>query len=344
VSLRKDLGIGTGITTMSSSGRKRKREERHDGGVIKRSKLADSRTDVVHTDAEEREPDIGDTHSIKVAETNSLAGCDSETYGNRVHCCLVSSPAGRPLHAYRSIRELLKALRDAIKGHKSLLEDGKILQRDVLENNIIIVEHPAEGDPKRRLIDLDLAKELGSMLSGASHRTGTMQFMAIEVLQGNGHSYRHDLESFLYLFLWMCICYGYEDPGDWADRTTSSEPVANKLRVRPRNTIILRGWYTGTYAEIARNKRGDMDKNGFEGILAEFASKFERLNPLARELRKVLFPIKNGAIFTGTFRDHKIMYDGVINTFDTAIADMVENFGKCLGAVVRKDNRPEGEK
>lgn len=79
---------------------------------------------------------------------------------------------------------------------------------------MIIVDHPAEGDPKGRLIDFDLAKELGSIPSGASHRTGTMQFMAIEVLQGNGHTYRHDLESFFYVFLWMCIRYGYEDPGD----------------------------------------------------------------------------------------------------------------------------------
>jgi hypothetical protein len=146
-----------------------------DGGrVIKRSKLAGSSTEVVNTDVEERELDIGDAHSIKVAEIDSLAGCDSETYGNRIHCCVVSSPARRPLHAYRSIRELLEALRDAIKGHKSLLEDGKILHRDVSENNIIIVERPAEGDPKGRLIDLDLAKELGSIPNGASHRTGTM--------------------------------------------------------------------------------------------------------------------------------------------------------------------------
>jgi hypothetical protein len=131
---------------------------------------------------------------------------------------------------------------------------------------MIIVGYPAKGDPKGRLIDFDLAKELGSMPSGASHQISTMQFITIEALQGNGHTYRHDLESFFYVFLWMCIRYGYEDPGDWADRTASSEPVANKLRVRLRNTIRLWGWYTGTYAEIARNKRGDMDKNGFEGI------------------------------------------------------------------------------
>jgi serine/threonine protein kinase len=66
----------------------------------------------------------------------------------------------------------------------------------ISENNIITTELPAEEAPKGRLIDLDLAKELDSMPGGARHRTGTMQFMAIEVLEGKGHTYRHDLESF----------------------------------------------------------------------------------------------------------------------------------------------------
>jgi serine/threonine protein kinase len=95
----------------------------------------------------------------------------------------------------------LEALRNAIAGHRSLLEDGKILHRDVSENNIIIAASATEGSPKGRLIDLDLAKELDSVLSGASHRTRTMQFMAIEVLQGKGHTYPHDLESFFYVFI-----------------------------------------------------------------------------------------------------------------------------------------------
>ncbi|KAH6667222.1 hypothetical protein B0J14DRAFT_567730 [Halenospora varia] len=64
-------------------------------------------------------------------------------------------PAGLPLHAYTSVRELLEALRDAIAGHKSLLEDGKILHRDVSENDIIITDAASGQDPKGRLIDLD---------------------------------------------------------------------------------------------------------------------------------------------------------------------------------------------
>ncbi|KAG9236064.1 hypothetical protein BJ875DRAFT_541575 [Amylocarpus encephaloides] len=119
------------------------------------------------------------------AETESLT--DYEMYGNRVNYCLVTSPAGRPLREYQSVRELLEALRDAIRGHRSLLEDGRILHRDISENNIIITELPTKDAPKGRLIDFDLAKELDSTPCEARHRTGTMQFMAIEVLKGKGH-------------------------------------------------------------------------------------------------------------------------------------------------------------
>jgi serine/threonine protein kinase len=155
------------------------------------------------------ELDTNDIHSIQKAEPDSLIDCESETYGNQIRCCLVVSPAGRPLHSYRSVRELLEALCDTIRGHRSLLEAGRILHRDVSENNIIITEAATERDPKGILVDLDLAIELDSLLSGVSHRTGNLQFMAIEVLEGKEHTYRHDLESFFHILIWMCIRYGY---------------------------------------------------------------------------------------------------------------------------------------
>ena len=49
------------------------------------------------------------------------------------------------------------------------------------------------------------------------------------------------------------------------------------------------------------------------------AAVFEKLKPLARDLRNVLFPIRDRAIFTGTFRNSDIMYDGIINTVSRAI-------------------------
>ncbi|THV43834.1 hypothetical protein BGAL_0875g00010 [Botrytis galanthina] len=327
------IGLGIGTST-SSSGQKRKRNERLDQG-LKRSKFDGSHTSETNVSIKEGELDAIGAHSIQENVVDSLAHCrnewqrnnvnciqeaevdsftdyECETYSNRVHYCLVTSPAGRPLHEYQSVRELLEVLRDAIQGHKSLLKKGKILHRDISENNIIITNLPAEGDPKGRLIDLDLAKELDGVPSGARHRTGTMQFMAIGVLEGNGHTYRHDLESFFYVFVWICTRYGYED----TDRQNLNKLV--------RVTKTLQGWYTGTYTEIANTKHGHVSKNRFEKIIADFAPKFENLKPLARELRSILFPIIDGDIFTGTFHESDIMYDGMIIAFNTAI----ERLGK----------------
>jgi hypothetical protein len=100
--------------------------------------------------------------------------------------------------------------------------------------------------------------------------------------------------------------------------------MVKKRRERPIMTSRLRRWYSGTYTEIGQNKLGDMDKNRFEGIIAEFAPRFEQLKQLARELRNVLFPIKDRAIFTGTFRDNDIMYDGMIKAFNSAITSAGE--------------------
>ena len=59
----------------------------------------------------------------------------------------------------------------------------------------------------------------------------------------------------------MCIRYGHDD--------RDNNPKG-KRRIRPAAAAAscLRDWYTGTYAQIARNKVGDMDKNQFENIIA----------------------------------------------------------------------------
>jgi hypothetical protein len=73
------------------------------------------------------------------------------------------------------------------------------------------------------------------------------------------------------------------------------------------------------YIEIANTKLGYIDKNGFENVIREFIPKFESLKQLARQLRNVLFPIRDGVIFIGTFRDNYIIYNGMIKAFNIAI-------------------------
>ena len=113
---------------------------------------------------------------VEEPDADSLAGRESETYSNRIHTCLITSSARRLLHSYRLVRELLEAFRDAIAGYRSLLKDGKMLHR------YHYYCYFSRRRPKGRLIDMDLGKELNSLPSGASHWTGTMQFIAPEVL------------------------------------------------------------------------------------------------------------------------------------------------------------------
>lgn len=54
------------------------------------------------------------------------------------------------------------------------------------------------------LNNLNLAKVRNSGLGGARHQTGTMQFIAVEVLRTVDYTYRYNLKSFFYVLLWMC--------------------------------------------------------------------------------------------------------------------------------------------
>jgi hypothetical protein len=59
---------------------------------------------------------------------------------------------------FKSIRELLEAMRDVIKVHQSLYKTGNILRRDVSSRSIIITETGAADGFRDMLIDFDLAK------------------------------------------------------------------------------------------------------------------------------------------------------------------------------------------
>jgi Fungal protein kinase len=72
------------------------------------------------------------------------------------------------------------------------------------------------------LNDWDMASHLDATSqvprSAAAHRTGTLPFMAIELLKEGDlvqntprHMYRHDLESFFYILLWACLYYDLDN-------------------------------------------------------------------------------------------------------------------------------------
>lgn len=223
-------------------------------------------------------------------------------FQNRILACIVTSPVGRPLHTFQSLLELLQVFRDAIKCHRSLCYDAKILHQDISPGNMIILDDQDEGKPQGILIDPDSAIELAEGSETELDITGTRPFMAIGVLKSERHTYRHDLESFLYVFLWTIITNHTEDP-----------PETSKLRQ----------WSNGDWDELAVRKSLDMEQNDFQTILEEFNPEFHSLKPLAESLRQILFPLRAGVIWTGTDSSPEAVeepYDGMIGAFEEAIA------------------------
>lgn len=100
-------------------------------------------------------------------------------------------------------------------------KEGKILHRDLSENNVMFWRKPpGQGSKTVKLKgvvnDWDMASRLNGSIfapkSAAQHRTGTLPFMAIDLLTTtpSGHYYRHDLESFLYILLWAALRYRFK--------------------------------------------------------------------------------------------------------------------------------------
>ncbi|KAI1271423.1 serine/threonine-protein kinase Sgk2 [Xylaria sp. FL0933] len=294
----------------NKSGRKRKSDEVFDStsgpnsiSGSKRRRAASGKLDST--------PELSNQFSSDTTKPSSHSTIES-LWEDRIYSCLVISPAGRIISDFISIKELLESMRDAIKAHQSLYTLGGILHRDISSNNIIITEPEAADGFKGMLIDLDLAKQINSSSpSGARQQTGTVQFMAVEVLRLASHTYRHDLESFFYVLLWMCA------------RISWTKDQFRDARKQPEESL-LQTWVIGEFKAIAYAKLYHMSGVGFDDILAEFPDAWDIVKPLCLEIRKILFPMgKDDKLIFGTPTGHPDkLYNSIIAAYDKAISGM----------------------
>ncbi|KAG6307356.1 hypothetical protein E4U45_004822 [Claviceps purpurea] len=231
---------------------------------------------------------------------------DQIPYDDRVLHVLAVTPLGRPLDEFGSILELLECLRDAIKAHRSLYMESGILHRDISINNIIVTE-PAKADGyKGMLIDLDLARDITKDPSGQRHRTGTIEFMAIGVLLGRQHTYRHDLESFLYVFIWLCFVYGSKGKG--------REPMD-----------AIPGWSKRSLDVIAEMKLGHMGSS-FKLLMTKFPAECgERVVQFIATIRDILFTVPDGvevAPYEYAPEEPDAMYGPILEAFEKTIEEI----------------------
>src|SRR5882762_8099046 len=144
---------------------------------------------------------------------------------------------------------------------ESLYQAG-ILHRDISSENVMV--DPCKPAVWVILNDFDLAGrvEAEGRLSGATarHRTGTLPFMAIELLEDVGarHELRHDLESLFYVAIW------------WAVKgTKEEEEKAVALRM-----LRLASWSRGTFGDVAAWK-GTFFRRGWKSFGIELSPRLQ---------------------------------------------------------------------
>ncbi|KAK4133632.1 hypothetical protein BT67DRAFT_382143 [Trichocladium antarcticum] len=205
-----------------------------------------------------------------ISPVKAVSDCDS--LPNRVHRRVILSDYGIPIYEASCLEVLLVALADCIEGHKSLRRKASLLHRDISLNNLMI-----NKDNRGFLIDLDLAiDEQRASASGAKGKTGTWAFMAIGALQGEQHSFMHDLESFFWVLFWISIHFHGPredrvvprfDKWNYVDTDERAEDLAGlKLIVVSKEESFMRT--TARY----------------------FTQYYQPLAPLMNGLRKIVFP------------------------------------------------------
>ncbi|VDB83504.1 Bgt-20301 [Blumeria graminis f. sp. tritici] len=322
---------GTNDANTASTGEKRKSTENDEvSGRIKRlhlstavgetSSVDNAKTGrvIVQDENPSYTPFIAGEGDIEIETNNVEAYCEVEVkfaeIRDRHSSAVATIPYGRSLHEVESPLELVTVLRDAMKAHWSLMTDAKILHRDISANNIIMTGSEACKDWKGYVIDLDLAVLLtdGKSQEKRQAMTGTMEFMALEVLSGScettgavvEHSYRHDLESFFYVLLWQCLSCGWED---------GEEP----------NKKYLSKWYTGTAYEIFDFKKTEIESSHFvQQLLPRFSKKFQKVRDLAMEFRQILF-LPCGEFYIGSHKDNNALYSSSVKIFNEAIHSLI---------------------
>ncbi|KAG6835081.1 hypothetical protein H0H93_005028 [Arthromyces matolae] len=114
-----------------------------------------------------------------------------------------------------NVEAFMEIFVDCVECHYHAYTEGRVLHRDLSENNLMF-KFGADNNVRGVLNDWDMASRVDengeNEVSNATHRTGTIPFMARELLVDGTpppHLYRHDLESFFYILVWAAINYDF---------------------------------------------------------------------------------------------------------------------------------------
>ncbi|KAH7325241.1 hypothetical protein B0J17DRAFT_633180 [Rhizoctonia solani] len=224
-----------------------------------------------------------------------------EEFESREFRVLVLSPVCELLTAIQEVSVFKTCFIKLVNGfdhhtrpaHHALFKRG-ILHCDISIGNLMY--DPITQEPY--LIDADLGKKVDKLGAPSSnHRTGTLPFMAIDLLVEvpPAHLYRHDLESFFYVLVWICA----EDHHGW-HRVDSVVAMAEKK----------------TYF-LVKSNMADLRLGKFEELKLTWITKLRRLFTVGTAKKTLSTMLQEAALFDNDTLDGYVTYE----TFLEAISD-----------------------
>ncbi|GJJ12264.1 hypothetical protein Clacol_006505 [Clathrus columnatus] len=129
------------------------------------------------------------------------------------HYRIVLNEVGAQLTTFRSTRELVSVIHQALQAHQNAYDAG-VLHRDISVGNIMIHESESGGERKALLIDWDMAKFKDNNAAGTMERTGTWQFLAARFLRNPDKNIQADFNDDLESFVSYLNNQGLEAGGD----------------------------------------------------------------------------------------------------------------------------------
>ncbi|KIM47405.1 hypothetical protein M413DRAFT_416122 [Hebeloma cylindrosporum] len=167
--------------------------------------------------------------SFNTSQFREPGAADTSPIPPRVRCRIIFKEYKNSIDKFENRVEFLQALGDAVVGHRNLWKRG-VLHRDISIDNIRIGRDGARTGNIGLLIGIlhsSFVFEGSKKLELTDHRTSESRFQSILVAsscptfedyipynyayESAPHDYLDDLESFFYVFVWICL--GYEGPG-----------------------------------------------------------------------------------------------------------------------------------
>ncbi|KAK7415982.1 hypothetical protein QQZ08_012176 [Neonectria magnoliae] len=140
-----------------------------------------------------------------------------------------------------------------------------MLHHDITIKNLVVTLKPTANSSKGILVDFDLALDLDEVRA-VEPLVGSDGSIAFGILSGKPYTYRHDLESLCYIFLWLAI-------GNDSEHDHVYEILEGLLK-----TSRLWKWCSMDFRPVGQAKAADMSPlKGFGGILGEFSADFAPL-------------------------------------------------------------------